>query len=79
MKLIESYQSAKSLEIGGGKSKPINVNKTRSIAGRVIKNIWNELDKIGATSPSDRRRYLDAILTSLDQRGRTMVNRELKK
>ena len=60
-------------------TKPINVNKTRSIAGRVIKNIWAELDKIGATSPSDRRRYLDAILTSLQQRGEKMVNRALKK
>ena len=60
-------------------TKPINVNKTRSIAGRVIKNIWAELDKIGATSPSDRRRYLDAILTSLQQRGEKMVNRDLKK
>ena len=60
-------------------TKPINVNKTRSIAGRVIKNIWAELDKIGATSPSDRRRYLDAILTSLQQRCEKMVNRDLKK
>ena len=60
-------------------TKPINVDKTRSIAGRVIKNIWAELDKIGATSPSDRRRYLDAILTSLQQRGEKMVNRDLKK
>ena len=60
-------------------TKPINVNKTRSIAGRVIKNIWAELDKIGATSPSDRRRYLDAILTYLQQRGEKMVNRDLKK
>ena len=60
-------------------TKPVNVNKTRSIAGRVIKNIWVELDKIGATSPSDRRRYLDAILTSLQQRGEKMVNRDLKK
>ena len=60
-------------------TKPINVNKTRSIAGRVIKNIWAELDKIGASSPSDRRRYLDAILTSLQQRGEKMVNRDLKK
>ena len=71
MKLNESF--------GGGDSKPINVNKTRSIAGRVIKNIWAELDKIGASSPSDRRRYLDAILTSLQQRGEKMVNRDLKK
>ena len=60
-------------------TKPVNVNKTRSIAGRVIKNIWVELDKIGATSPSDRRRYLDAILTSLQQRGDKMVNRGFKK
>ena len=65
-------------DAAGYSTKSINVNKTRSIAGRVIKNIWNELDKIGATSP-DRRRYLSAILMSLDQRGRTMVNRELKK
>jgi hypothetical protein len=60
-------------------TKPINVNKTRSIAGRVIKTIWDELDKIGATSPSDRRRYLDAVLTSLQQRGDKMINREFKK
>jgi len=60
-------------------TKPVNVNKTRSIAGRVIKTIWDELDKIGATSPSDRRRYLDAVLTSLQQRGDKMVNREFKK
>ena len=71
MKLTESF--------GGGDSKPINVNKTRSIAGRVIKNIWVELDKIGATSPSDRRRYLDAILTSLEERGHKMVNRSIRK
>ena len=32
------------------------------------------MDKIGAKSPSDRRRYLDAILTSLQQRGDKMVN-----
>jgi recombinational DNA repair ATPase RecF len=67
MKLIEA------------RSKPTNVNKTQSIAGRVIKTIWDELDKIGATSPSDRRRYLDAILTSLSQRGLEMVNKEFKK
>ena len=66
-------------DAAGYTTKPINVNKTRSIAGRVIKDIWNELNKIGATSPSDRRRYLDAILTSLEQRGLKMVNRELKK
>ena len=71
MKLIESF--------GGGESKPINVNKTRSIAGRVIKDIWIELNKIGATSPSDRRRYLDAILISLEERGHKMVNKEIKK
>ena len=66
-------------DAAGYTTKPINVNKTRSIAGRVIKDIWNEMNKIGATSPSDRRRYLDAILTSLEQRGLKMVNRELKK
>ena len=54
------------MKLSEANSKPINVNKTRSIAGRVIKNIWDELDKIGATSPSDRRRYLDAILVSLE-------------
>jgi hypothetical protein len=59
--------------------KPVNVNKARSIAGRLIKNLWNELDNIGATSPSDRRRYLSAILTSLEQRGNKMVNRDFKK
>ena len=67
------------MKLSEATTKPINVNKTRSIAGRVIKNIWAELDKIGATSPSDRRRYLDAILTSLQQRGEKMVNRDLKK
>ena len=67
------------MKLSEASTKPINVNKTRSIAGRVIKNIWAELDKIGATSPSDRRRYLDAILTSLQQRGEKMVNRDLKK
>ena len=67
------------MKLTDASTKPINVNKTRSISGRVIKNIWDELDKIGATSPSDRRRYLDAILTSLEQRGLKMVNRELKK
>ena len=67
------------MKLSEARTKPINVNKTRSIAGRVIKNIWAELDKIGATSPSDRRRYLDAILTSLPQRGEKMVNRDLKK
>ena len=71
MKLRESF--------GSGDSKPINVNKTRSIAGKIIKNIWSELDKIGATSPSDRRRYLDAVLVSLEQRGHQMVNRAVKK
>ena len=67
------------MKLSEASTKPINVNKTRSIAGRVIKNIWVELDKIGATNPSDRRRYLDAILTSLQQRGEKMVNRDLKK
>ncbi len=71
MKLNESW--------GQHSSKPINVNKTRSIAGKIIKNIWSELDKIGATSPSDRRRYLDAILISLEERGHKMVNRGFKK
>jgi len=66
-------------DAAGYTTKPINVNKTRSIAGRVIKDIWNEMNKIGATNPSDRRRYLDAILRSLEQRGLKMVNRELKK
>ena len=66
-------------DAAGYTTKPINVNKTRSIAGRVIKDIWNEMNKIGASSPSDRRRYLDAILRSLEQRGLKMVNRELKK
>ena len=66
-------------DAAGYTTKPINVNKTRSIAGRVIKDSWNEMNKIGATSPSDRRRYLDAILRSLEQRGLKMVNRELKK
>ena len=67
------------MKLSEATTKPINVNKTRSIAGRVIKSIWAELDKIGATSPSDRRRYLDAILMSLQQRGEKMVNRDLKK
>ena len=67
------------MKLSEASTKPINVNKTRSIAGRVIKNIWDELDKIGATSPSDRRRYLDAILVSLEQRGHKMVNRGFKK
>ena len=71
MKILESF--------GSGDSKPINVNKTRSIAGKIIKNIWVELDKIGAKSPSDRRRYLDAILVSLEQRGHKMVNRAVNK
>ena len=71
MKLNESW--------GQRDSKPVNVNKTRSIAGKVIKNIWVELDKIGANSPSDRRRYLDAILISLEQRGHKMIDRKLKK
>ena len=60
-------------------TKPINVNKTRSIAGRVIKDIFSELNKIGATSPSDQRRYLSAILMSLDQRGHKIINRGFKK
>ena len=67
------------MKLNEATTKPINVNKTRSIAGRVIKSIWAELDKIGSTSPSDRRRYLDAILMSLQQRGEKMVNRDLKK
>ena len=67
------------MKLSEASTKPINVNKTRSIAGRIIKDIWNELDKIGASSPSDRRRYLDAILTSLQQRVDKMVNRDLKK
>ena len=67
------------MKLSEASTKPINVNKTRSIAGRIIKDIWNELDKIGASSPSDIRRYLDAILTSLQQRGDKMVNRDLKK
>ena len=67
------------MKLSEASTKPINVNKTRSIAGRIIKDIWNEMDKIGATSPSDRRRYLDAILTFLQQRGDKMVNRDLKK
>ena len=71
MKLNESW--------GHRDSKAVNVNKTRSIAGKVMKNIWVELDKIGAKSPSDRRRYLDAILVSLEQRGHKMVNRSVKK
>ena len=71
MKLRESF--------GSGDSKPINVNKTRSIAGKIIKNIWVELDKIGANSPAVRRRYLDAILISLEQRGHKMIDRKLKK
>jgi recombinational DNA repair ATPase RecF len=44
-----------------------------------LKTFGIELDKIGATSPSDRRRYLDAILVSLEQRGHKMVNRGFKK
>ena len=67
------------MKLSEASTKPINVNKTRSIAGRIIKDIWNELDKIGASSPSDRRRYLDAILISLEQRGHKMIDRKLKK
>ena len=67
------------MKLSEASTKPINVNKTRSIAGRIIKDIWNELDKIGATTPSDRRRYLDAILISLEQRGHKMIDRKLKK
>ena len=67
------------MKLSEASTKPINVNKTRSIAGRVIKDIWGELNKIGATSPSDRRRYLDAILISLEERGHKMVNKEIKK
>ena len=67
------------MKLSEATTKPINVNKTRSIAGRLIKNLWTELDKIGATSPSDRRRYLDAILISLEERGLKIVNKDLKK
>ena len=56
----------------------INVNKTRAIAGRVIKNIFSELNKMGATSPSDQRRYLRAILISLEERGDTIINKKFK-
>ena len=59
--------------------KSINVNKTRSIAGRVIKNIFFELSKMGATSPSDQRRYLRAILISLEERGDKIINKRIRK
>ena len=68
MKLIEALSS-----------KSVNVRKTRSIAGRLIKDIFSELDKMGAKSPSDRRRYLSAILKSLDERGHAIINRGFKK
>ena len=58
--------------------KSINVNKTRSIAGRVIKTIFVELGRLGATSPSDQRRYLRAILKSLEQRGDKIINKRFK-
>ena len=67
------------MKLSEATTKPINVTKTRSIAGRLINNLWTELDKIGATSPSDRRRYLDAILISLEERGLKIVNKDLKK
>jgi hypothetical protein len=57
----------------------INVNKTRAIAGRVIKTIFSELSKLGATRPSDQHRYLRAILRSLEQRGDKIISREFKK
>jgi hypothetical protein len=59
--------------------KSINVNKTRAIAGRVIKTIFVELGKLGATSPSDQHRYLRAILKSLEQRGDKIINKRFKK
>ena len=55
-----------------------NVNKTRSIAGRVIKVLFNELDKAQIEGPADKRRYLHAILQSLEQRGDAIVARELR-
>ena len=58
--------------------KSINVNKTRSVAGRVIKNIFSELNKMGETSPSDQRRYLRAILISLEERGDMIINKRFK-
>jgi len=58
--------------------KSININKTRTIAGRVIKNIFSELNKMGATSPSDQRRYLHAILISLEERGDKIINKKFK-
>ena len=68
MKLIEALSS-----------KSVNVKKARSIAGRLIKDIFSELDKMGSKSPSDRRRYLSAILKSLDERGHAIINRGFKK
>ena len=58
--------------------KSINVNKTRAIAGRVIKTIFVELGRLGATSPSDQRRYLRAILISLEERGDMIINKRFK-
>ena len=68
MKLIEALSS-----------KSVNVKKARSIAGRLIKDIFSELDKMGSKSPSDRRRYLGAILKSLDERGHAIIDRGFKK
>ena len=59
--------------------KPVNVNKTRAIAGRVIKTIFVELGKLCATSPSDQHRYLHAVLKSLEQRGDKIINKRFKK
>ena len=56
----------------------INVNKTRSIAGRVIKVLFNELDKAQIEGPADKRRYLHVILRALEQRGDAIVARELR-
>ena len=58
--------------------KSVNVNKTRAIAGRVIKTIFSELSKLGATRPSDQHRYLRAILRSLEQRGDKIINKRFK-
>ena len=33
---------------------------------------------MGATSPSDQRRYLRAILISLEERGDTIINKKFK-
>ena len=51
---------------------------TRSIAGRVFKVLFNELDKARIEGPADKRRYLHAILRSLEQRGDAIVDRELR-